>query len=171
MNKRSIYIKCLDEGHGPVSPMPDELEGTSALMVNPAASVSVLLDAAAARASRVIDVTKPFLDLETIDFDFSREDACRLLVTVNAMAYEVCRLLVAAQTAKQTEETRVEEILRSYRQTVGAAVALIHAINAADLKRVPVAVAERGAIDEAVMEMMGHCDAARSDFLGGLDHE
>lgn len=97
MNRRPTWIRCLDEGHGPVTEVPCEIQGTSALMVNPAASVSVLLDAANARASRVVDITKPFLDLEVIDFDLSREDACRLLVTTSAMAYEVCRLLVAAQ--------------------------------------------------------------------------
>ncbi len=97
MTERAVYIRCLDEGHGLVNPMPDEFEDSTALMVNPEASLSVLLDAASARTARIVDVTKPFLELESTDFNFTREDACRLLITVSAMAYEVSRLLEVAQ--------------------------------------------------------------------------
>ncbi|TAL89586.1 MAG: hypothetical protein EPN46_02415 [Candidimonas sp.] len=104
MNNRTVYIRCLDEGHGPAAPVPDEFESSTALMVNPEASLSVLLDAASARTARIVDVTKPFLDLEVTDFDFTREDACRLLITVSAMAYEVSRLLEVAQAANMEEK-------------------------------------------------------------------
>lgn len=105
--KNNTYIRCLDEGHGPVDPTPDELEQSTALMVNPKASQSVLLDAANVRASRIVDVTKVFLDLENETFDFPREDACRLLVTVSAMAYEVSQLVCAAQHAPGASEREV----------------------------------------------------------------
>lgn len=75
-----------------------------------------------------------------------------------------------ASTPSKPGQCTAEEILRSYRETVAAAETLIRAINAADLKRA-VPVAARSTIDDAVCEMMGHCDAARSDFLGGLNHE
>lgn len=105
--KNNTYIRCLDEGHGPVCPVPDELEQSTALMVNPKASQSVLLDAANIRASRIVDITKVFLELENETFDFPREDACRLLTAVSGMAYEVCRLLVAAQHMNQPSEAEV----------------------------------------------------------------
>lgn len=157
----STYIRCLDEGHGSVNPMPHETERNTALMVNPAASVSVLLDAANARAARIVDVTNVFIEIETEDIDFSREDACRLLTTVGAMAHEVCRLLVAAEIA-QGRDTKA--IRLSYRQTVEAAEALIEAVNINDLKKLP--SDKQKAITDAVFDMEGNTGAARDDFLG-----
>lgn len=104
MNRRPLHIRCLDEGHGPVDVVPFEGDGTTALMVNPRATNSVLLDAAKARVERIADVTRLFIELENESFDFPREDACRLLTTVSAMAHEVSCLLAAAQAPKAQPE-------------------------------------------------------------------
>ena len=153
-------ILCLDEGHGPVHPMPDSAEGTTALMVNPAASQTVLLDAAAVRVARIVDVTKPYLDLEDAAIDFSREDAIRLLITICAMSQEVGQMLTSAQY----HPWGVEPMRRSYREAVKAAEALVEAVNINELKALP--EDKQVAITNAIFEMEGNIGAAREDFLG-----
>lgn len=154
------YILCLDEGHGPVSPVPFEYERSTALMVNPRASQSVLLDAAKARVARIVDVTKVFLDLENADFDFPREDATRLLISICAMGQEVGKLLEVAQD----HPFGLESMRKSYRETVVAAEALVESLNEDAIR----AVQDEGvtAIADVVFEMEGHIGAARDDFLG-----
>lgn len=149
------YIRCLDEGHGPVSPVPHEEEGTTALMVNPAASQSVLLDAAEARLARIIDVTKPYLDLEIGDFDFTREGAVRLLITICAMAQEAHALAKGAQ--KTAGHGEAHAIRVSYLQTVEAGEALLGLL--AKRKR-------SEAVTEAAEMLAANIGAARDDFLG-----
>lgn len=56
-----------------------------------------------------------------------------------------------------------DSIIRSYCQTVEGAEALMRAVSAADLKRVP--AAQRKAIADALQEMEGHCCVAHEDFL------
>lgn len=165
MNK-PLYIRCLDEGHGPVSPLPYEEEGTTALMVNPKASTSVLLDSAMARIARIIDVTKPYLDIENEDIGITVDDTIRLLITICAMGEEVSRLLhVAAHHPNDAEAMR-----KSYRQTVEAAEALIEESKAyCESQDDP--DGKKGPFIGAVLEMEGHIDAARSDFLGTAKDE
>lgn len=157
------YIRCLDEGYGPVSPVPHEEEGTTALMVNPKASQSVLMDAARARVARIVDVTTPYFDLEDQDGDLSLEDVIRLLITVCAMGEEVGRLLDAAQC----HPFGPEPMRKSYRETVEAAEALVEALHAGELKPLPEGRYE--AIVDAAFEMEGHISAARDDFLGAKE--
>ncbi|TFL13691.1 hypothetical protein CSC67_10550 [Pusillimonas caeni] len=171
----STYILCLDEGHGPVNSAPNDFEGTTALMVNPSASQSVLLDATISRVARIIDVTKPWLDLENEDFDFPREDAIRMLITLCAMSQEVHALLKRAQdsnvpqlTSPSTKGPRwacdLNGMRKSYLQTVEAAEALVNAVNIQELDRLP--GNKEAAIVAAIFEMEGHLGAARNDFLG-----
>lgn len=149
------HILCIDEGHGPVSPMPNAEEGSTALMVNPNASPSVLLDAAAVRVTRIVDVAKPFLEFENTDFDFPKQDAVNLLTALCGMGQEVAQLLKAIQYHPRGQDP----MLLSYRQTVEAAEALLDA-----MARNPVTLTEmEGA---AVSELEGHLGAARDDFLG-----
>lgn len=154
------HILCLDEGHGAVDPPPNERDGTTALMVNPKASQSVLLDAARARVARIVDVTKPWIDAETESFEFPREDAIRLLLTICAMGQEVAQILRAAGD----HPWGLESMRKSYRETVVAAEALVESLNEDAIR----AVQDEGvtSIAEVIFEVEGHIGAARDDFLG-----
>lgn len=80
-----------------------------------------------------------------------------------------CMLGMEALTTTKTRLHAIEEVLESYRKTIESADALIRAINLSDLKHVR--VTDKDSIEEAVLDLASHCDAARNDFLEGLDNE
>lgn len=102
MNKRAFYINCGDENATAIytGPGPSEDNGLSALMVNPKAGKSVLIDAAFARANRICAVTAPFNFIAPGDLDEIPTDVLsRFFITINSMSHEVVRLCEAAQFA------------------------------------------------------------------------
>jgi len=106
MNK-AHFIRAMDEGYF-CSNNCDEHEGTTALMVNPAAPSDVLVDAAMARAARIVDLTKPFLEAENTDLSMDDGDFVRALISVGGMAREVHQILRAVLEASPAEDANRE---------------------------------------------------------------
>src|SRR5690606_26076527 len=90
-----------DEGHTAiVHQTPDENEENTALMVNPWAAASVLVDAAQARAGRVEAITRIFHFMNEDAVSQLPEDVVSdVLTSLNGMSHDVLRLLEAAQHA------------------------------------------------------------------------
>lgn len=102
MTKRSFYIRCEGEGATAMyeSEGPHQDNGLTALMVNPAASASVLIDAAFGRVERIRAVTAAFNFIPHDALGEIHPDTLSdFFIAINGMSHEVSRLCEAAQYA------------------------------------------------------------------------
>ncbi|MCQ9615913.1 hypothetical protein L1889_03695 [Paenalcaligenes niemegkensis] len=103
-----FYLHCRDEGHTTIfndSERATDDNGKSALMVNPDATATTIIDAALVRAERIEQITAPFhfIDLGSLD-DLPSNVIQDFLCAVNGMGHEVARLLIAAQSVAAIEK-------------------------------------------------------------------
>ena len=102
MTKPQFYIRCEGEGTTAIyqGEGPSQNNGLTALMINPAASTSVLIDAAFTRVERIRAVTAVFSFISPADLGEIQPDTLSdFLIAINGMSHEVSRLCEAAQYA------------------------------------------------------------------------
>lgn len=102
MNKRSFYIRCEGEGATAVyqGDGPSQENGLTALMVNPAAGASVLIDAAFTRVERIraVNAIFNFIPYDSLG-EIQPDTLSDFFITINGMSHEASRLCEAAQYA------------------------------------------------------------------------
>lgn len=101
MNNDRFYIHCEDDGGTAIvggGERATDDNGKSAIMVNPTAAATVIIDAAHTRAERIERITAPFSFISSGNLDGLPSDVIEgFLMAVNGISHEVVALLKAAQ--------------------------------------------------------------------------